>query len=129
MSRRTLATVLGTLILAVIVTLPASAQRPIKIGFMAGLTGPAPQVGKDMLDGFKMYLDDHGMQIGGRKVELIVEDNQARPDMAANKLRKLVESDNVDLLRTALGRVPRPARVRPCVHAARRVRQRLEPAP
>ena len=98
MRTRTLATTLSILLLVLAVALPVGAQRPIKIGFMAGLTGPAPQVGKDMVDGFKMYLEEHGMQIAGRKVELIVEDNQARPDLAANKLRKLVESDNVDLM-------------------------------
>jgi branched-chain amino acid transport system substrate-binding protein len=51
-----------------------------------------------MVDGFKMYLEDHGNMIGGRKVELIVEDNQSRPEVAVNKLRKFVENDQVDLV-------------------------------
>ncbi|MBI1845829.1 MAG: ABC transporter substrate-binding protein [Candidatus Rokubacteria bacterium] len=98
MSRRTLAAVLVVLVLAFAAGEPTWAQKPIKIGFMVGLTGLAPQVGKDMVDGFKMYLDEHGNQMAGRKVELIVEDNQGRPEVAVNKLRKFVESDNVDMV-------------------------------
>jgi branched-chain amino acid transport system substrate-binding protein len=100
MNTKTLAAVLAVLMLALGMgdTGWAQAQRPIKIGFMAGLTGIGAQVGKDMVDGFKMYFEEHGYQLGGRKVEVIVEDNQSRPDLAANKLRKFVESDKVDLL-------------------------------
>lgn len=77
----------------------AWAQKgPIKIGFMAPMTGPAAQVGRDMINGLTMYLDEIGHQIAGRKVEVIVEDNQGRPDVALSKLRKLVESDQVHLI-------------------------------
>src|SRR5439155_9034195 len=44
------------------------------------------------------YLDEIGYQMAGRKVELIVEDSQSRPDMAISKVRKLVEHDNVHIL-------------------------------
>jgi branched-chain amino acid transport system substrate-binding protein len=65
---------------------------------MAPLTGGAAQVGKDMVDGFKMYLDEVGSQIGGRKVELVVEDSQGRPEIALTKLRKFVDSDKVNIV-------------------------------
>jgi capsular polysaccharide biosynthesis protein len=39
-----------------------------------------------------------GHQIAGRKVEVIVEDTQGKPDVALTKLRKLVESDKVQVL-------------------------------
>jgi branched-chain amino acid transport system substrate-binding protein len=39
-----------------------------------------------------------GQQMVGRKVEVIVEDTQGKPDVALTKLRKLVESDNVQVL-------------------------------
>ena len=70
----------------------------IKIGFMAPMTGPAAQVGKDMINGLTMYFDEIGHQIAGRKVEVIVEDNQGKADVALSKLRKLAESDQVHLL-------------------------------
>src|SRR3990172_6009571 len=78
---------------------PAWAQKgPIKIGFIAPMTGGAAQGGKDMVNGLMMYLAEHGNQIAGRKVEVIVEDNQGSPAVALTKLRKLVESDKVQVL-------------------------------
>jgi branched-chain amino acid transport system substrate-binding protein len=99
MSRTRTAAFLVMLVLAAVTAgVPAWAQQPIKIGFMAPLTGGAAQVGKDMVDGFKMYLDEVGHQIAGRKVELIVEDSQGRPEIALTKLRKFVEGDKVNIV-------------------------------
>jgi branched-chain amino acid transport system substrate-binding protein len=79
--------------------LPAPAQQgPIKIGFLAPLTGGAAQIGRDMQNGFEMYLGEAGNQIGGRKVELIVEDTAGNPATAITKVRKLVESDRVHMV-------------------------------
>ena len=78
---------------------PVDAQTgPIKIGFLAALTGGAAQIGRDMQNGFEMYLSEAGNQIGGRKVELIVEDTAGNPATAITKVRKLVESDKVHMV-------------------------------
>ena len=78
---------------------PALAQQgPIKIGFLAPLTGGAAQIGKDTVNGFEMYLSEAGNQIAGRKVELIVEDTAGNPGTAITKMRKLVESDKVHIV-------------------------------
>src|SRR5438132_14353803 len=71
---------------------------PIKIGFVTDLTGIAAQAAKDMVNGLTLYLDEIGAQMAGRKVELIVEDSQARPEVALSKVRKLVEHDRVHLV-------------------------------
>jgi branched-chain amino acid transport system substrate-binding protein len=76
----------------------AQAKGPIKIGFLAPVTGAAAAVGKDMTNGFAMYLEEIGNTIAGRKVEVIVEDTQGQPAIALTKLRKLVESDQVHVL-------------------------------
>ena len=77
----------------------AWAQKPpIKIGFLAPLTGGAAQIGRDMVNGFEMYLDETGGQIAGRKVEVIVEDTAGNPATAITKMRKLVESDRVHMV-------------------------------
>jgi branched-chain amino acid transport system substrate-binding protein len=72
-----------------------SQKGPIKIGFLTQMTGGGAAVGKDMSNGFTMYIEEIGNQIAGRKVEVIVEDTQGDPAQALTKLRKLVESDNV----------------------------------
>jgi len=71
---------------------------PIKIGFLAPLTGPFAQIGKDMVNGTELFLDEIGRQMAGRKVELIVEDTEGQPATALTKSRKLVEQDKVHLL-------------------------------
>ncbi|MGH7325194.1 MAG: ABC transporter substrate-binding protein, partial [Candidatus Rokuibacteriota bacterium] len=95
-------TVALLVVLLVVVTAgagPAWAQKaPIKIGFLAPMTGGAAQIGKDMTNGLTMWLEENGNQIAGRKVEVIVEDTQGQPQIALTKLRKLVESDKVHVL-------------------------------
>src|SRR5919198_5743044 len=92
-------TVVVMLLLALAAGDGAWAQKtPIKVGFLAPMTGGAAQVGKDMVNGFMMYLEEHGNQIAGRKVEVIVEDTQGLPAVALTKVRKLVESDKVHVL-------------------------------
>jgi len=64
--------------------MPASslAKDPIKIGFFAPLTGFAAQTGKDMLNGLKFYLDEQKYMAGDRKIELFIEDTEAKPAVA-----------------------------------------------
>jgi branched-chain amino acid transport system substrate-binding protein len=71
---------------------------PVRIGMLAPLTGPFAQLGKDMVNGTELYLDEIGRQASGRKIELIVEDSEGNPATALNKSRKLVEQDKVHVL-------------------------------
>jgi branched-chain amino acid transport system substrate-binding protein len=78
---------------------PLPAQSgPFKIGMLAPLTGPFAQTGKDMVNGTELYLEEIGRQVSGRKIELILEDDEAQPATALNKSRKLVEQDKVHVL-------------------------------
>ena len=76
----------------------APAADPIRVGFMAPLTGIFAQAGKDMLDGLKMGLEGAGGQVAGRKLELIDEDNEGNPATAQTKYRKLVQQDRIHVL-------------------------------
>jgi len=97
---KTLTIILLTVLVAsLLAPAPLPAQSgPFKIGMLAPLTGPFAQTGKDMVNGAELYLDEIGRQIGGRKIELIVEDDEAQPATALNKSRKLVEQDKVHVL-------------------------------
>ena len=59
---------------------PAAAQEELRIGLIAPVTGPFAQVGADMTNGFKMYLDEVNSNFAGAKVNLIIEDSQGKPD-------------------------------------------------
>jgi branched-chain amino acid transport system substrate-binding protein len=67
----------------------------LRIGFLAPTTGIFAQVGKDMVDGFQMYLDEVKNDFAGAQVKFIVEDEQGKPDTAVTKARKLVLQDKV----------------------------------
>jgi branched-chain amino acid transport system substrate-binding protein len=71
---------------------------PIKIGFLAPLTGPFAQIGKDMVNGNELYLKEIGGQVAGRKIDVIVEDSEGNPATALNKSRKLVDQDKVAII-------------------------------
>ncbi|HYB70204.1 MAG TPA: ABC transporter substrate-binding protein, partial [Candidatus Bathyarchaeia archaeon] len=77
---------------------PAAAQGPIKLGFLSPLSGAIAQAGKDMYSGCELYWQESGWQLGNRKLEVILEDTEGQPATAVSKLRKLIDSDRVDLL-------------------------------
>ena len=86
----------GCLALGLGLTAPANAEE-LRIGFIAPVTGIFAQIGKDMTDGFQLYLDQHGGKLGGMDVKFIVEDNQGKPDAAVTKAKKLILSDHVNM--------------------------------
>ncbi|MEW6333895.1 MAG: ABC transporter substrate-binding protein, partial [Thermodesulfobacteriota bacterium] len=76
----------------------SAAKGPIKIGFIAPLSGGMAANGKDMLMGLEQYLDEIKYQAAGRKIELIVEDDEANPAVGLTKTRKLIEKDGVHIM-------------------------------
>src|SRR5215467_2951823 len=92
---------IAALLAAVLAPGAALAQAPIKIGIVQGLTGPFEVYAKQMVAGFKLGLE-YGtggkMEVGGRKIELLVEDDQLKPDVAKQKVTKLYGDDKVDLV-------------------------------
>jgi branched-chain amino acid transport system substrate-binding protein len=88
----------AALLAAFTVVHPALATDPLKIGYIAPLTGIFAQSGKDMLDGLKLALDQAGHEVAGRKIELIAEDDEGNPATALAKYRKLTTLDKVHVL-------------------------------
>src|SRR5438105_4408556 len=84
--------------LVVVLTREAPAQGPIKIGFISPLSGAIAAAGKDMYSGCELYWEETGWQVAGRKLEVILEDNEGQPAAALTKARKLVENDKVHML-------------------------------
>ena len=72
----------------------AQSQRPLKIGVVAGLSGPFASTGQDVVDGLRLASDLYG-EVLGQKIQLIVEDSAGNPDQAVTKAIKLVERDEV----------------------------------
>ena len=76
---------------------PAGSQE-LKIGFLAPMTGIFAQIGKDMENGFQMYLDEQKGSFAGAKVTFIVEDEEGKPPVSVRKAEKLARQDNVHMM-------------------------------
>jgi branched-chain amino acid transport system substrate-binding protein len=74
------------------------AQAPIKIGFMAELSGPQGALGQDQYDAFMMVVERNGGKLGGVPVEIIKEDSQLKPEVANQLVDKLIEKDKVPII-------------------------------
>ncbi|MEK7874744.1 MAG: ABC transporter substrate-binding protein [Pseudomonadota bacterium] len=88
----------GCLALGMGVSQTSTAAEELRIGFLAPLTGGFAQVGKDMSNGFQMYLDEVGGNLAGATVKFIVEDTEAKPPVAVRKAEKLALQDKVQML-------------------------------
>src|ERR1700743_404215 len=90
---------LGLAGLAVLVaTSPVAAQDKIKIGVIVTLSGPAAALGQQARDGFALAVKDLGGKMGGRDVEVVVVDDELKPDGAVAKVKGLLERDKVDFV-------------------------------
>ncbi|MFZ3584152.1 ABC transporter substrate-binding protein [Loktanella sp. DJP18] len=77
---------------------PTSAQDDtLKIGLVLTLSGPAAALGEQARNGFMLAAEQMG-DMGGMPTEVIVVDDEQRPDLAADKARELVQRDNVDFV-------------------------------
>ena len=77
---------------------PASANDDVlKIGLVYTLSGPPAALGVQARDGFLLGAEQIG-DLGGMKTEIIVVDDEGKPDLAAEKARELVERENVDFV-------------------------------
>jgi branched-chain amino acid transport system substrate-binding protein len=84
--------------MTVIALSPASAQEKLKIGIITTLTGPPAVLGSMLRNGFQLAVKNMGGKLGGRDVELIVQDDELKPDVAVSKAKALVERDKVDFV-------------------------------
>jgi branched-chain amino acid transport system substrate-binding protein len=95
--------VVVTLLVASAMLSGAQAQTagPLKIGLVQGLTGPFEAYAKQAVNGFKLgleYATGGKMDVGGRKIEVLVEDDQLKPDVAKRIVTKLYADDKVDMV-------------------------------
>src|SRR3989475_8729352 len=108
MIRRARITLLAAL-LVVGLTVPALAQKPVKIGVLTPLSPPGDAAaGQFIVRGAKMGAEDvnaRGGVLGGRKIELVIEDDAGTPEKGAAGVRKIASQDQAG---AAAGQVHSP---------------------
>ena len=85
-------------LLIVAVAAPVFAQKPVKIGVLTPLSPPGDAgAGQFIVRGAKMAMEEINAKggIGGRKVELVIEDDSGTPEKAVAGFRKLATQDQV----------------------------------
>jgi branched-chain amino acid transport system substrate-binding protein len=76
----------------------APAQETIKIGLLATLEGPFAAGGQDGMRGAELAVKQRNGMVAGKKIELVKASSDAKPDVAVNATRKLVEQDKVQIM-------------------------------
>jgi branched-chain amino acid transport system substrate-binding protein len=77
---------------------PAQAQDKLKVGIVSTLSGPPAVIGQQMRNGFQLAVKELGGKLGGREAEVIVADDELKPDVAVAKVKAFVERDKVDFV-------------------------------
>lgn len=82
----------------------ALAQSPIRIGMITDKVGPAKPYAEPVALGAAFAVREINAQGGvlGRKIELLTEDDQGRPDISATAARKLVDAGSAFILSVSL---------------------------
>src|SRR3954467_910162 len=91
----------GTAALASSVGAPAilaQTRAPIRLGHLNSFTGAIAYASDVNLNAMNLYFDSINWTVAGRKIEIIKEDDQFNPQVGLQKVKKLVESDKVDLV-------------------------------
>jgi len=77
---------------------PAQAQDKLKIGLISTLSGPPAVIGQQLRNGFLLGIKAHDGKLGGREAEVLVADDELKPDVAVSKVKAFVERDKVDFV-------------------------------
>jgi len=76
----------------------AQAAKPIKMGAILNLTGAVAFLGPLFRNGITFALEEVGYTVGGRKIELIIEDAANDMNVVLEKTKKLVNRDGVKII-------------------------------
>lgn len=72
----------------------AHEHEAVKVGMISTLSGGGAGLGLDVRDGFMLAIE----QSGRKNIEVVIEDDQRKPDVAVRIADKMVQSDDVDIM-------------------------------
>src|SRR5262252_301789 len=85
-------------VLAAGLAAPALAQETVKIGLIVPLTGGQASTGKQIDNAIKLYMQQNGDTVAGKKIEVIVKDDGAVPDNTKRLAQELIVNDKVSVI-------------------------------
>src|ERR1051325_8069437 len=77
---------------------PAHAQETVKIGLILPMTGGQASTGKQIDNAVKLYMQQNGDTVAGKKIEVILKDDAAVPDNTKRLAQELIVNDKVNFI-------------------------------
>jgi branched-chain amino acid transport system substrate-binding protein len=77
---------------------PAVAQQSVKIGLILPMTGPSQSTGKQIDAAVKLYMQQHGETVAGKKIEVILRDDAGVADTTRRLAQELIVRDKVAVI-------------------------------
>jgi branched-chain amino acid transport system substrate-binding protein len=99
-TRRLLSTALLATAATTVLALPALAQDTVKLGLVAAMSGQSAKSGEAIVRGLSIAVDEINAKGGllGKKVELVVRDDESNPAKGVVAARELVQREKVATL-------------------------------
>jgi branched-chain amino acid transport system substrate-binding protein len=88
----------GVAIAGAVTLLPAQAQETVKIGLILPMTGGQASTGKQIDNAVKLYMQQRGDTVAGKKIEVILRDDAAVPDNTKRLAQELIVNDKVNFI-------------------------------
>ncbi|MDN8616570.1 substrate-binding domain-containing protein [Variovorax ginsengisoli] len=98
--KKLIAAAFGALALLGVVSAVQAQDKPIKIALIASKTGPSEAYARDTERGLRLgleYLTQGSMTVLGRKIEVIVKDDQMKPELSKAMLTEALSDDKADI--------------------------------
>src|SRR5262249_10238701 len=89
---------LGAAIAGVVAFTPARAEDTVKIGLILPMTGGQASTGKQIDNAIKLYMQQHGDTVAGKKVEVILKDDATLPDNTKRLAQELLVNATVNII-------------------------------
>jgi branched-chain amino acid transport system substrate-binding protein len=88
----------GAFSLAALFSVPAFAQDTFKIGLIVPMTGGQASTGKQIDNAIKLYMQQKGDTVAGKKIEVILKDDGAVPDNTKRIAQELIVNEKVNVI-------------------------------
>ena len=93
------------------------AEEVVKVGIVMPMTGNFAAAGRQVLAGIRLFTQQHGESVAGKKVQLIVRDDASIPDQSKRVAQELIVTDRVSVI--GAGPTPNALAIAPLSREAR----------
>jgi branched-chain amino acid transport system substrate-binding protein len=76
----------------------SAADGTVRIGLIVPMTGGQASTGKQLDNAVKLYMQQHGDNVAGKKIEVILRDDSANPENTKRIAQELITNDKVDII-------------------------------